>query len=260
MKPLNYYWRLFATGLSYAIFGLGAALITFTVFPIIHLLLFSHRRANRGCQYVVHISFRFFIWMMNALGVLTHEIVGAEKLNHGAGDLIVANHPTLLDIVFLVSLLPSALCVVKNSAWTNPFLAGLMWATGYIRSDDPFDFIADCVQAVEQENNLLIFPEATRSVPGQPMKLKRAAASVIAKYERSFVFVIVTCEPPTLSKAENWYEIPSRKMHFKITVGDRVDPRSHIIEGEQLSKTNRRINVMLRDLFVAGIEGHERSA
>jgi 1-acyl-sn-glycerol-3-phosphate acyltransferase len=259
MKPLNYYWRLIATGFSYFIFGSGALMITVTIFPIIHLLSFSRRRAHRACQYVVHVSFRIFIWMMTALGVLSHEIVGREKLKRGTSNLIVANHPTLLDIVFLVSLLPSAVCVVKNSAWTNPFLAGLMWATGYIRSDDPFEFVANCVQAIEQNNNLLIFPEATRSVPGQPLKLKRAAASVIAKCDRSFVVVIITCKPPTLSKAEKWYEIPTQKMHFKITVGDKIDPRPLINESEQLSKTSRRVNTLLRETFLAGIADHDRS-
>jgi 1-acyl-sn-glycerol-3-phosphate acyltransferase len=121
------------------------------------------------------------------------------------------------------------------------------------------EFIKDCVLSVEQGNNLLIFPEATRSVPGRPLKLKRAAASVIAETQRKFVPVMITCKPPALSKAKKWYEIPSRKMHFKITVGDRVDPRPLIIEGEPLSKTNRRINAVLGELFLAGIEEHERS-
>ena len=259
MKPLNYYWRLFATGFCFCAFGLGAVLITFTLFPVVYLLSFSRRRANRGCQYVVHLSFRSFIWMMKAMGVLTHEIVGAEKLVDGSGNLIVANHPTLIDVVFIVSLLPTTLCVVKKSAWSNPFLAGLMWATGYIQSDDPMDLIADCVQSVEQENNLLIFPEATRTVPGRPMKLKRGAASVIAESRRNFVPVVVSCKPSSLSKAEKWYEIPNQKMHFKITVGDKIDPQPFLVEGERLSKTNRRLNAALRELFVTGIEAHERS-
>lgn len=259
MKLLDYYWRLVATGFSYAVFGLGALFITLAVFPVVHLLAFSRCRANRGCQYVVHLTFRFFIGMMTVLGVLSHDIAGAQKLRDGKGKVIVANHPTLLDIVFLVSLLPTAVCVVKKSAWSNPFLAGLLWATGYIRSDDPFDFIDDCVTALEQNNNLLIFPEATRTVPGQPITLKRAAASVISRYGKSFLSVIITCSPPSLSKAQRWYDIPDRKMHFRITVGDSIDPRPAIIEGEQLSRTSRRINAMLRELFLAGIEEHERS-
>ena len=67
MKPLNFYWRRFATGFSFSVFGVGALLITFTFFPLIHLLSFSRRRANRGCQYAVHLSFRAFIGMMKVM-------------------------------------------------------------------------------------------------------------------------------------------------------------------------------------------------
>jgi 1-acyl-sn-glycerol-3-phosphate acyltransferase len=240
------------------VFGLGAIVITLTIFPGIHLLSFGRHRAHRHCQYIVHLSFKLFIWLMKTMGVLTHEIVGAENLN-GSGNLIVANHPTLIDVVFLVSLLPTTLCVVKKSAWSNPFFMGVMWATGYIQSDDPMNLIADCVQSVERENNLVIFPEATRTVPGQPIRLKRGAASVIVESRKSFVPVVMSCKPTTLSKAEKWFNIPSRKTHFKVTVGDKVDPHTLLVEGEPLSKSNRRINSALKTLFVAGVEQHERS-
>src|SRR3546814_8908938 len=74
--------------------------------------------------------------MMKSLGVLSYEISGRKKLDHAGANLIVANHPSLIDIVFIVSMLPEALCVVKKAAWSNPFMAGIMWATGYIRSEE----------------------------------------------------------------------------------------------------------------------------
>jgi len=197
--------------------------------------------------------------MMRNLGVLTHEIVGAEKLTNGSGKIIVANHPTLLDVVFLISLLPTAFCVVKKAAWSNPFFTGLLWATGYIQSDDPIKLLSNCAEQLGHGNNLLIFPEATRTVPGRPMKLKRGAASVIAESKKQFIPVIVTCKPSALSKANKWYEIPHRKMHFKITVGDWIDPQRYLSMEDHLSIVKRRINTDLREILVAGIERHERS-
>ncbi|WP_245395071.1 hypothetical protein [methane-oxidizing endosymbiont of Gigantopelta aegis] len=43
----------------------------------------------------------------------------SDKLNR-PGQLIVANHPTLIDIVFLISRIPYACCIVKDSLWHNP--------------------------------------------------------------------------------------------------------------------------------------------
>lgn len=233
--------------------------ISISIFPVIHLCRPDRERAQQRCQYVVHSSFRLFIWMMKRLGILTYEISGSEKLAGERGNLIVANHPTLLDVVFIISLLPNAFCVVKRAAWSNPFLAGVMWATGYIQSDEPLRLVSDCVDKIDSGHNLLIFPEATRSVPGQPMKLKRGAATVIVESRKLFTPLIITCNPSTLSKVEKWYEIPRKKMHFKITVGDKIDPQPALVEGDSLSKANRRINALLQKRFLAGIGQHERS-
>lgn len=261
MHRIDYCWRLFATGTSFAVFGIGALAITVTAFPLIHLLAFNRSRAHRGCQFVVHLSFRSFIWMTKSLGILTYEFSDLDNLeNRGdaGGRLIIANHPTLLDVVFIISRLPTTQCVVKQAAWSNPFLAGVMWATGYIQNEDPMTLVEDCARSLDEGNDLVIFPEATRSVPGQQMKLKRGAASVIASSRKSFIPLIVTCDPSTLTKGKKWYEIPTRRVHFKISVGKPVDPAPLIGEDEQLSKSNRRINYAIEELFVTGIEEHGR--
>jgi len=259
MARLDYYWRLLATGASFSVFGVGALIITVSLFPAIHLFAANRGRAQRRCQYVVHISFRAFIWMMKTLGILTYEFSDTDKLPIGSGHLIIANHPTLLDVVFVISRLPTTQCVVKKAAWSNPFLAGVMWATGYIQNEDPLVLIDDCVRALQEGNNLVIFPEATRTIPGGKMKLKRGAASVISTSRQLFTPLIMTCEPSTLAKGQKWFDIPNRRVHFKISVGDPVDPVPLLMDGEQLSKSNRRINNVIEELFVTGIERHGRS-
>jgi 1-acyl-sn-glycerol-3-phosphate acyltransferase len=259
MARPEYYWRLIATGGSFSVFGLGALFITVSLFPVIHILAADRRRAHRRCQYVVHISFRAFISMMKTLGILTYEFSNLDKLPDRSGHLIIANHPTLLDVVFVISRLPTTQCVVKKAAWSNPFLAGVMWATGYIQNEDPVVLIDDCVRALEEGNNLVIFPEATRTVPGRKLKLKRGAASIIVTSRRLFTPLIMTCEPSTLAKGQKWFDIPDRRVHFRISVGDPVDPVPLLTDGEKLSKSNRRINNAIEELFVTGIERHGRS-
>jgi 1-acyl-sn-glycerol-3-phosphate acyltransferase len=246
-----------ATGLSFSAFGLGALLMAITLFPLLHVTTFDRGRANRRCQFVVHLSFRVFIWLMRALGVLTYEIHNTERLRGVSGTLIVANHPTLIDVVFIIAMLPTSLCLVKRAAWSNFFLAGIMWATGYIQDEDPMRMVATCAQSLEDGNNLVVFPESTRSVPGQPLRLRRGAASIIRASRRAFIPVIITCKPRTLSKGEKWYQIPDRRVEFKITIGDRVDPSTALLEGESIGKTNRRLNKFLTELFRSGIETHE---
>jgi 1-acyl-sn-glycerol-3-phosphate acyltransferase len=72
----------------------------------VHLLSSSRERAHQRCQYIVHLSFRLFIWWMRALGVLTYEVAGAQKLRPDGNRVVVANHPSLIDVVFIIALLP----------------------------------------------------------------------------------------------------------------------------------------------------------
>jgi len=253
-------WRTAATGLCFFAFGLGALLITLTLFPLLHMTAFNRERANRRCQLVVHLSFRLFIWLTRCLGVLTYERHNTEGLRGVRGTLIVANHPSLIDVVFIIAMLPTTLCVVKRAAWSNPFLAGVMRSTGYLQDEDPIRLVTTCAESLENGNNLVVFPEATRSVPGRPLKLQRGAASIMRVSRRSIIPVIITCKPSTLSKGEKWYQIPIDRVHFKVTIGERVDPASSIVAGEGNGKTNRRINTMLKELFLAGIERHERAS
>lgn len=229
----------------------------FVIFPFIHLLSKNRNLANHRSQYLVHFSFRLFIWAMRELGVLTYEVEGKEKLQQSKANLIISNHPSLIDIVFIVSVLPQAVCAVKKAAWSNPFMAGVMWATGYIPNDDPMQFIEDCVQNVKEGRRLVIFPEGTRTVPGKPMKLRRGAASVIVKSEQEFIPIHITSDPTTLTKAEKWYQIPNKRVHFKITIGDSIDPRPMIVSGASLVLMNRKVNETLKVLISGDALVHE---
>jgi 1-acyl-sn-glycerol-3-phosphate acyltransferase len=257
MPSFDYCRRICGTAVSFSLFGLGALAISVFIFPVLHITTLSRRRAQRRCQYIVHVSFRLFVWVMKSLGVLTYEIEGRERLT-GNASLLVANHPTLIDVVFIVSMVPHATCVVKKAAWSNPFLAGVMLATGYIQNNDPEQLIAECVDCLARDSTLLIFPEATRTVPGHPMKLKRGAATVIATSGKTFAPVVISCTPLTLTKGKKWHDIPDQRGHFQITVGTPVEPAQIVIDGERRTKNNRRINCVLLSIFEGGIERHEQ--
>ncbi|WP_369678325.1 lysophospholipid acyltransferase family protein, partial [Enterococcus faecium] len=92
-----------------------------------------------------------------------------DTIKNAKGQLIIANHPSLIDVVVLISIVRNADCVVKADLWKNPFLKGVVKATGYINNDaDPEYFLNQCQQSFARGNNLIVFPEGTRSVPGKP--------------------------------------------------------------------------------------------
>ncbi|MGR9105685.1 MAG: lysophospholipid acyltransferase family protein [Gammaproteobacteria bacterium] len=255
-KQIDYLWRLFATGLSFGVFGIGSIILWFLVFPVANLLPGSRRNKRLRSQKCVHYSFYLFIGFMRRIGIMTYEINGLEKLNR-PGQMIVANHPTLVDIVFLISRIPGANCIVKEQLWHNPFTRGPVVHAGYISNGDPVRMIEDCVACLRRGEVLIIFPEGTRSVPGSPYKFLRGAAAIALKAKTIVTPVVLTCVPSTLTKAEKWYQIPERRFHLAMHVGEDI-ALDDFLEINPETVAVRRVTRYLQDYFSRRREGNEQ--
>jgi len=221
IAKINYGWRWFATAFSFFMFGVGGALIPLIVVPLLYVLPGDHLVRERRGQKFIHASFRLFIGMMKVLGVLTYKTSDVERLKHAK--LVLANHPSLLDVVFLISLIPNANCVVKASLLRNPFMRGPIKAAGYIVNDgDADDVVVSAGVAFDKGHALIIFPEGTRTTPSQPIQLKRGAANVAIRTGADITPVIISCAPTTLTKNDQWYQIPDKAMHFQIKIKEEI--------------------------------------
>ena len=216
-------WRILATGLSFSIFGIGGVLMTLSVFPLLRLFNPDAAATKRASQRAVHYSWRFFIGFMKTMGILSWEVRNAERLRQ-PGRLIVANHPSLLDVVFLISLMPMVDCIVKPSILRNPFMRGPASWAGYIPNGDPERLIEDCSRTLLQGNSLLMFPEGTRTRPGLPIQMKRGAAQIALAAEAEILPVTITVLPATLTKNTPWYRVPPRPFHVTLSVGEPLAP------------------------------------
>lgn len=224
MARLDKAWRLAATAISFLLFGLGGLVLAILVFPLFNLFVRDPARREFVAQQTVHSVWRFYVRIMVALGVLSYETKGAHLLKQERGTLVIANHPSLLDIVFIMSLMDRTQCVVKAAVWRNPFMRGVVRATNYIPNlNDPDKLIEDCAEALKAGNNLVIFPEGSRSVPGQKRRYQRGFAYMALRAGVPIRLVTIQCDPPTLLKGEPWYMIPARRPHWTIEVHERID-------------------------------------
>jgi 1-acyl-sn-glycerol-3-phosphate acyltransferase len=245
---LNRAWRVLATGFSFSVFGIGGLLLALTVFPLLRLLSWRRDVLRRRIQRAMHYSFQLFVWLMKSLGLLTYEVQGRERLL-GRGQLIIANHPSLIDVVFLISLVPEVDCIVKQALWHNPFLRWpVAWAR-YIPNREPQALVADCVAALRSGRSLIVFPEGTRTVPGQSMTMKRGAAQIALAASSPIVPVTIVCDPPTLTKAEAWYQVPLRRPHWTVRVGAAFTAEQVVDSAEGQPLAARRLTAHFLNYF-----------
>jgi 1-acyl-sn-glycerol-3-phosphate acyltransferase len=243
---INRAWRLIGTGLSFTVFGIGGLVLALIVFPVISLTSNDDETRARRARAMVSRSFRSFLWMMHGLGVFDFDVdPRCRGACRGDGGLIVvANHPTLIDVVQLLAEIPHGNCIVKRALWGNFFLGGVVRATNYIPNDDSEQLVSACAEVLERGETLVIFPEATRTVPGQPMQLRRGAARIAI--------------PSTLTKAEHWFEIPERRPCLRMSVGDRLHIGDFATDGEEPSMAARRLTELMLGKFETNEDSSER--
>lgn len=221
----NYCWRVAATGFSFASFGLGGMAIATVIAPVLNATTSDSEKRQQRAQNVIKYSCKGFTEMMVKLGIMTYSVEGLEKLQNSRQELVIANHPSLIDVVVLIGMMQQANCVVKQSLWSNPFTKGPVQSAGYILNAGSQQFVEDCVTRLKENNaaSLLIFPEGTRTEKGMTLnEFQRGAANIAIRANVPIRPVIITCTPSTLTKNEKWYHVPSRPFHIEVKVLDAV--------------------------------------
>ncbi|MEZ8968506.1 acyl-phosphate glycerol 3-phosphate acyltransferase [Vibrio breoganii] len=223
MKHLNSYWRVFATGFCFFIFGLGGLTLSFIVIPLIKLTTKSEKGSQYKVQRTIQQSFDLFCKTMKFMGAIDYKIVGAEKLKQDKECIVVANHPSLIDYVLIASQLPRCDCLVKAKIWSNPFMKHIVKAAGYIPNEAPDDLISLCEERLQQGNVLLIFPEGTRTTPNKQSKLQRGAAQIAVRTKKDLRLIHIQVSPNFLTKEAKWYQVPAKKPFFLVEVQGKVE-------------------------------------
>jgi 1-acyl-sn-glycerol-3-phosphate acyltransferase len=217
-----YYARFLTTAVSFCLFGIGALVIGAVLLPLVRIIPAQRQRKRARARAVIKGGLRLFIGLMHRLGGLTYEFRGVEGLGR-PGQLIVANHPSLIDVVFLLAFTARAGCVVKQGLWRNPLTRAAVTLAEYIKNDPTAAMIEAASAALRSDQTLIVFPEGTRTKPGESLVFHRGAANIALRAAKSVTPVYIRCSPTTLTKAERWYRIPLRRPHFSLIVGQDVD-------------------------------------
>jgi len=249
MRQLNYCWRVLATGWCFFSFSVGGLLLVTLVFPLIRLTEKDPFLCRDKIQKAIHNSFRFFIGQMKYLGVMSVELHGADQLKHAQGVLVLANHPTLIDVVLMISLMPRADCIVKESLWRHKGFGGVIKAAGYIPNRNAEQLVQDCKAVLDQQRPLIVFPEGTRTTPGQAPNFQRGASHIALHAQAPILPVVIQCDPPSLTKDKRWYEIPARRFHVRLEVKPPCTVQDFLTEELEKPLAARQLTRSLQQYF-----------
>ncbi|MCL1156319.1 lysophospholipid acyltransferase family protein [Shewanella inventionis] len=251
LTGLRYAPRWFGGVMCYMVFGLGGLLSSLTILPVLRYWPGSKQARIARVQRTVSLMFKGFVTMLTAVGIIKVSTHNLHVLQQARGNIVIANHPTLVDVVVLISLMPNAGCIVKQALWHNPFIRGVLSSVGYIPNRSANLLLQDCKQVLNRDTNLVIFPEGTRTLVGNVInQFARGAANIAIRTQSNILPVVLRTDVPGLTKQESWFQIPRQTINMSVEVADSVLQHDNEITQGNEAKMARKLTRDLQQFYL----------
>jgi len=254
---LGRYWRIFATGLSFAIFGICGTILTALLLPFLVLTKETPARRKFG-RMLLKFAFKSFLWGMQLLRVMNLQIKNLDRLKSG-GRLVLSNHPSLIDAVILIALVDNPNGIIKSSLFNNPSMYGLARIAGLMRNVEGPELIRKSIESISSGENLLIFPEGTRTKILGQVTFKQGAAYIAIKGGINITPILIVTSEPVLRKDHSWYKVPIKKPVFTVSVLDEVNIANKVYPHGDLLNEAAELTEYLEEYFTHELREHEQS-
>lgn len=225
--------RVLLTGLAYSIFGIGGIVLGFSFLPVAWL---RHRDPERRRVWAKAFLGRWaglFVKYMRWTRLITFEPPAVPPvLARGEPAVVIANHPSLIDVLFLLGSVPGLTVIAKPSWFRKPLLGSLLRQCGHVCAPDgsPADgaiALERILAALNEGSAVLIFPEGTRSPVGELGRFQRGSFEAAMRARVPLVCLAISVDPPFLRKDQHWYDVPDRRIEWKLWTLAIVDPEDH---------------------------------
>ncbi len=160
-------------------------------------------------------------------GLMKLDATALDALGDEPGGLIIAaNHPSMLDALIIVARLPRSVCIMKAELMRNVLLGNGARLAQYIRNDSGHSMVRDAVASLRDGNQLVLFPEGTRTVtppvndfkPGLTLLAQRAGVPIQT--------VLIESESPYLAKGWPLLRAPPLPVTMRVRLGRRFAPEA----------------------------------
>jgi len=214
---LYHYPAYYLTLLLFAAGGLGVCLLSALAGG-----LPATGRTERFFQRLIHRHMALFHWWCARMRLVFVRYRGFDALPRG-GLVLAANHPALIDITCLLARLPEALCIFKPAIRRNPVLGAAARRAGYLGSDGGHDLIRHAAAKVAAGHRLVVFPEGTRTPPGQQLLPFKPGFVIIARRGRVPIQLVrLTTDSDVLTKGVAWWRLPRFPARVEVTAGPLI--------------------------------------
>lgn len=171
----------------YSLFLLGC-LVGYVAMLFILILPYKLKTKKRFIHYVIF-SFMHSFYKIITIFFPTRNI---GTLNFSAPSVILPNHQSFIDIIYVLSLSPKIVCVTKSWVSNSPLFGPLVRFCDFYNADDGSEEMIEKMRScVDDGYSIVIFPEGTRSNDGQIHRFHKGAFLLAQKLQISIQPIVI---------------------------------------------------------------------
>ena len=202
------------SALTFALFVAFAA--GGVVLSLLALAFSGNRRIGQGA---VRGAWRLLVAVIRLTGLISVDVSALKKVR---GRIIVANHPSLIDVVLLTAFMPDVYSIAKNELKRNPFFGAVV--RNIMLANDG-QILDRARKILAGGGNVLIFPEGTRTpLDGARLKLHRGAAQLAIRLGVPISPVRIELSRRILAKHQSILDMGDSTVVFRLISGDDIAP------------------------------------
>lgn len=247
--------RIPLSGLAFLAFYSGGAIIAWILLPLLRRRMreASPQEQQAAVDHLLMMGYRRSLQFMGSLGLMHWSLPNFEDAQLPPGPwVIVANHPTLIDVLFVKATLPGVCVLVKPALFRSPTLRRLLEANGDFKAPEAEDqsfgttgVLDIFVERLAAGRSVLVFPEGTRSPAWRMRRFRRGAAEAAVRAEVPLIPIFVLSDPPVLKKGDKWYDMPRETPLLKLEILDPIDTQG---------RDSRELTAQIRDQLAERLE------
>ncbi len=214
--------------------------------------------AQRRYRRALNLGFHRFMAMLRAFRLIDFSLP-ERRLDHPRGAfLVIANHPTLIDVALLLSACPEAVCLVKSDWYRSPFLRPLLLLGDHIPGSTPEEFMpgsdstAPVVERIEQKLRegvpVVVFPEGTRSPRRGLRRFRRGALEAARRAGVPIVQIFLDVDRPFLMKGQPLWQLPTERVRYRFEWLGHVEPSPSCDSHALATELRRRYQMRLAQI------------
>ncbi|MCD8024068.1 MAG: 1-acyl-sn-glycerol-3-phosphate acyltransferase [Candidatus Gastranaerophilales bacterium] len=215
--------RTFLVFISFVVFGIGTIIMGYIVFPLNKRMYKSPEKLHKAYLNLINKSWYFFVRALCFIRLIRLEIDDINKLRNIKNSIIVSTHPSFIDGVILMALIPDTTCFVAERLAKNKITKNIVNSICLV-SHRPLEELKTNTKKMTDEGfNILIFPTGIRHRKNEYPKIRKGASLIAMNCKKNIVPIVMYTDFDFLYINQPVYKAGSKPVTYSIFTKDSID-------------------------------------